>query len=80
MREDDSYIYLGAVQCFAQIVMLDTKKQLPLLVTILQESSPKKDDRIRVLLAECLARCIPSFGDMMAAYSDCLIQVSLIVL
>ncbi|XP_022651234.1 transport and Golgi organization protein 6 homolog isoform X2 [Varroa destructor] len=74
MEESDSYIYLGAVQCFAQLVELDTARQLPVLIDVLSGVSTK-DNRIRVLLAECLARCVPSFGDMMSVYSKRLIEV-----
>ena len=71
MEEEDSYIYLGAVQCYALIVSWRTKDFLP---DLLESFKTPGDGDLKMKLTETLLRCIMSFGDMSPVYCEMIVS------
>ena len=71
MEEEDSYIYLGAVQCYALIVSWRTKEFLP---DLLESFKTPGENDLKMKLTETLLRCIMSFGDMSPLYCEMIVS------
>ncbi|XP_003746620.1 uncharacterized protein LOC100904720 [Galendromus occidentalis] len=71
LQEKDTYIYLGAVQCYAQIVGWQTGEFLPELLDSFKETD---SDDIKMRLTETLLQCVMSFGDLSPVYCEMIVD------